>query len=96
MEEKKVEEFLDSLGLDAFGYFDSEKDIYTIDLKDSDDYAYFYSVLNSSDLNLEEDSSMGATNVSSLNFIGDGYSLFLNANYEDDSYNLVIKDERDK
>lgn len=61
-------------------------------LKDADEYASVYSRLDSSDLTLEEDAEGLSMETSKLRFTSEKYDILLNADFEADKYELIVKD----
>ena len=66
---------------------------YVITIEDSDDYGRIYSKLDRSNLVQEdEDSSQVTIDGSSIQYNSDKYRLTLLADFEGDTYSLVISD----
>jgi len=68
---------------------------FVIDILDSDEYAKYYSKLDRSDLVEEDDdSSQMSLDSSSIQYISndDKYTLTLLADFEGDTYSLVIRE----
>lgn len=66
---------------------------YVIDLEDSDHFNKIFSKLDKSDLVEEnEDSSVVNLEVTNILYIADGFSLNLIADFEQDTYKLVVSD----
>lgn len=66
---------------------------YVIDLEDSDHFNRIFSKLDKSDLVEEnEDSSVVNLEVTNILYIADGFSLNLIADFEQDTYKLVVSD----
>lgn len=85
-----MKELLQSLGITDVGYYSKEKN-YVIDFESSDDFNKTFAKLNKSDLVDEnEDSSVINLDVSNINYLADGFSLNLIADFGQDIYKLVV------
>ena len=85
-----MKELLKSLGITDIGYYSKEKN-YIIDFESSDDFNKTFAKLNKSDLVDEnEDSSVINLDVSNINYLADGFSLNLIADFGQDMYKLVV------
>lgn len=85
-----MKELLKSLGITDVGYYSKEKN-YVIDFESSDDFNKTFAKLNKSDLVDEnEDSSVINLDVSNINYLADGFSLNLIADFGQDIYKLVV------
>lgn len=85
-----MKELLKSLGITDIGYYSKEKN-YVIDFESSDDFNKTFARLNKSDLVDEnEDSSVINLDVSNINYLADGFSLNLIADFGQDIYKLVV------
>lgn len=85
-----MKELLKSLGITDVGYYSKEKN-YVIDFESSDDFNKTFAKLNKSDLVDEnEDSSVVNLDVSNINYLADGFSLNLIADFGQDIYKLVV------
>lgn len=89
-----MEELLRNLGINEIPN-KSDDGNYVIDILDSDEYARYYSKLDRSDLVEEdEDSSQMSLDSSSIQYLSndDKYTLTLLADFEGDTYSLVIRE----
>lgn len=85
-----MKEFLSKLGITQAGHFSKDNN-YVIDFENSEEFNRVFSRLDKSDLVEEnDDSSVINLNVSNIMYVGDEYSLNLIADFEQDSYKLVV------
>ena len=90
-----MRELLKKIGIDISGYY-SDNDNYIIDLEDSDEFNKLFSKLDNSDLLEEnEDSSVVNTEVSNIMYYSNDFILNLIADYDSDSYKLVVSPKDD-
>lgn len=84
-----MEEFAKQLGIKHPGELVNDK--FIIPLMNSDEYSQVYTLLDKSDLvDLDPYSTLVTEKVSELTYIGDDYSVKLDANFMDDFYRVVI------
>ena len=83
-------EFLKKIGITDAGYF--SKNSYVIDLYSDREYSKYYTKLDNSNL-VEEDeaSTLMNANASNIRYISDEFDLTLLADYDADSYSLIVK-----
>ena len=88
-----VEELISGIGLD--GVAEEKGDTFVITLRNSNEYARAYSLLDNSELvDLDpEFVSMSPTETTML-YLADEYDVFLRANLVDDVYRVEIKRAR--
>jgi hypothetical protein len=87
---------LKDLGITERGQMTSNNN-YVIDLDDSDHFNRLFSKLDKSDLVEEnEDSSVVNLEVTNILYLADGFSLNLIADFEQDTYKLVVTELEDK
>lgn len=86
-----MEDFLkNTLGIKDVGHY-SKSNSYIIDIDDSDYYGKIYSILDKSDeVEEDEDSSMITIHNSNIVFRSDDYQLTLVADFDQDTYKLVV------
>ena len=87
----EIRELLDSLGIDREGA-SGDNGTYTVDIMDSNEFGRFNSILDKSDL-LEEviESSYLTSENANLDYkFEDQYLLSLIADFDEDTYKLVI------
>ena len=85
-----MKELLKEIGITEEGHMSSDSN-YIIDLDDSDHYNRIFSKLDKSDLVEEnEDSSVVNIEVTNILYLADGYSLNLIADFDQDTYKLVV------
>lgn len=91
MDKEKVIKFLESLGISTEGEFDENR--YIVELKDSDEWARYYSVLaENPDFELSEASSMSQEFASVITYVSDEYRIGLNANFDDNYYTISVEE----
>lgn len=87
-----MEEFAKQLGIEEPGELIGNK--YVIPLMNSDEYSKIYTILDKSDLvDLDGSSTLVTDKVSELKYIGDEFTVKLDANFVDDFYRVVITKE---
>lgn len=67
---------------------------YVIELNDSEEYAYYYSLLDYSDLDLIDSSSVSTEFVNVLTYKGEDYIISLNSDFNENYYCLIIEDSK--
>jgi hypothetical protein len=83
-------EFAKQLGIEETG--SNINDVFTIILKDSDEYAKIYTLLDNSDLvKLDGEDVDISENNSILIYYNDDFTLTLSADLDNDDYNLTIE-----
>lgn len=93
MNKEEVISFLENLDLDTSGKFTNLR--YTVELKNSDEYAKYYTILDhAEDLELSDASSMSEEFATVLTYTNDTYRVKLNANFDEDYYTLTVEEER--
>lgn len=91
MERSKLEDILEELDIEDIG--ELKNNAYKIVLKNSDEYAYYYTLLDHNEnLDLVDTSSVSTENVNVITYDGYDYKVSLNANFNDNYYNLIIED----
>ena len=91
MEKSKLEDILEELDIEDIG--ELKNNAYKIVLKNSDEYAYYYTLLDHNEnLDLVDTSSVSTENVNVITYEGYDYKVSLNANFNDNYYNLIIED----
>jgi len=87
-----MEEFAKKLGIEQPGEVVNGK--YIIPLMNSDEYSQVYTKLDKSDLvDLDGSSTLVTEKVSELKYVGDEFTVKLDANFVDDFYRVVISKE---
>ena len=85
-----MKELLKSIGITDAGYF-SSNDNYVIDFEDSNAYNKSFSKLDKTDLVEEnDDSSVVNVSVSNILYTNGEFALNLIADFDSDSYKLVV------
>lgn len=93
MNKDKLVHLLNKLNFPEIDSWKSNKDNYSINLTNSDDYARYYSKLDASeDFNFTPDESASSEHITTLSYNSDNYNITLNANLDADKYNIVIKE----
>lgn len=91
MDKEKITNFLKSLGISTEGGFKGNR--YIVELKDSDEWARYYSVFSENpDFELSEASSMSQEFASVITYVSDEYKVGLNANFDDNYYTLSLEE----
>ena len=85
-----LEAFAKQLGFKKPGTVKHNK--YIIELTDSDEYAKYYTILDHSDLELTDTSSMSSEFANVLVYKNDEYKVTLNANFTDNYYTVVVEE----
>jgi hypothetical protein len=90
-----MKELLKEMGITEEGHSTS-KNNYVIDLDDSNHFNKIFSKLDKSELVEEnEDSSVVNLEVTNILYLADGYSLNLIADFDQDTYKLVVTELED-
>lgn len=85
-----MKELLNKIGITDAGYF-SSKDNYVIDFDSASEYNRAFSKLDKTDLVEEnDDASVANVSVSNIMYSNDEFSLNLIADFDSDSYRLVV------
>ena len=91
MEQNKLNDILYLLDFDDIGELKDNK--YTIKLNDSNDYAYYYTLLDQNEnLNLVDSSSVSTEFLNVVTYEGDDFKVSLNADFNKNYYNITIED----
>ena len=91
MNENKLFELLDDLGVEHIGEFKDYK--YTIILKDSQDYARYFTKLDRyENLHEVDRKSMGNEFLCVLCYMNDNFKVTLNGNFNDNYYTFVVEE----
>lgn len=91
MTKEKVDNILDELDFDDIGELNNDK--YTIVLNDSNDYAYYYTLLDHNEnLDLVDSSSVSTEFVNVIAYAGEDFKVSLNADFNKNYYNITIED----
>lgn len=91
-----MKELLRKIGITEAGYF-SYNNNYVIDFENSDEYNKAFSKLDRTDLVEEnDDTSVINMSVSNIMYSNDDFSLNLIADFDNDTYKLVITDLKEK
>lgn len=85
-----MKELLNNIGITQVGYY-SSNNTYVIDFDDANEYDRAFSKLDKSDLVEEnDDASVINVDVSNVMYMNDNYSLNLIADFDSDTYKLVV------
>lgn len=91
MEQNKLDDILYLLDFDDIGELKNNK--YTIKLNNSNDYAYYYTLLDQNEnLNLVDSSSVSTEFLNVITYEGDDFKVSLNADFNKNYYNITIED----
>lgn len=95
MNRNKLERLLDDLGVEDTG--EINKNRYIIELKNSDEFSKYYTMLDSYDnLELSDTSSMSQEFATVLSYYSPDFKVSLNANFADDYYTCVVEELKDE
>lgn len=87
-----MEDFLKELGINKQGHFGRDGE-YIVDIESANAWGTIYSKLDNSDLlEPQEDSSLLTDSNASLIYFSDDYQLTLIADFNNDSYKLVVSE----
>lgn len=85
-----MKELLNNIGITQVGYY-SSNNTYVIDFDDANEYDKAFSKLDKSDLVEEnDDASVINVDVSNVMYMNENYSLNLIADFDSDTYKLVV------
>lgn len=85
-----MKELLSKIGITQPGHF-SKDDNYVIDLENSEEFNKAFSKLDkSSEVEENDDASVVNLNVTNIMYVSDDYSFNLIADFEQDTYKLVV------
>lgn len=85
-----MKELLNNIGITQVGYY-SSNNTYVIDFDDANEYDKVFSKLDKSDLVEEnDDASVINVDVSNVMYMNENYSLNLIADFDSDTYKLVV------
>lgn len=91
MEQNKLDDILYLLDFDDIGELKDNK--YTIKLNDSNDYAYYYTLLDQNEnIDLVDSSSVSTEFLNVITYEGDDFKVSLNADFNKNYYNVTIED----
>ena len=91
-----MKELLRKIGITEAGYFSSNNN-YVIDFDNSDEYNKAFSKLDRTDLVEEnDDTSVINMSVSNIMYSNDDFSLNLIADFDNDTYKLVVTELKEK
>lgn len=87
-----MKEFLEKLGITKEGEYTDDNN-YFIDLEDDDTYAKVFSLLEkSNEVEEDTDASQLTSENSSIQYVGDDYTITILVDYESDQYALVCRE----
>lgn len=92
MTEERAKKICRELEIEDRGRMKNGK--YVIELNDSEEYAYYYSLLDYSDLDLIDSSSVSTEFVNVLTYKGEDYIISLNSDFNENYYCLIIEDSK--
>ena len=84
-----MEELLKSIGITERGEY-TKDGAYVIDIKDYNEYGKYFSLLDKSELEEVQDTSLITIHITSVTYISDKYQLVLQADLDEDMYKLVV------
>lgn len=92
MTEEKLDTILNELDFDDIGEMNN-KGKYVITLNNSDDYAYYYTLLDHNEnLDLIDSSSVSTEFLNVISYEGEDFKVSLNADFGNNNYNVTIED----
>ena len=95
MDQNKLKDLLDEIGIKDEGTM--KKDRYIIELKNSDEFSKYYTLLDSCDeLELSDTSSMSQEFATVLSYYSPDFKVSLNANFNDDYYTFMVEEIKDE
>lgn len=91
-----MKDLLKKIGITEAGYF-TEDNNFVIDFEDSDQFNKAFSKLEkSNEVEEVDDSSAITLDISNVMYLADGYVLNLIADFNEDSYKLVVTESDEK
>jgi hypothetical protein len=85
-----MKELLKKIGIDIPGYY-SDSNTYVVELDDSNEYSKAFTKLDNTDLVDEmSDSSVSNAYVSNVMYINDYYSINIIADFESETYKIIV------
>jgi len=70
---------------------------FTIDIDNSNEYSSYYSKLNKADfLEQDDEASQVSIETSSIQFLSDDFTITLLADFDNDSYKMIIREMENK
>lgn len=86
-----IKEFVSELGIEKEGTF--KDNFYSIELKDSDEYAHYYTLFsNSTIVELLDEGIELTEHGNKITYGNDDYEVNLIADFDSNVYNIVIKE----
>ena len=84
-----MEELLKSMGITEPGEYTNDG-IYVVDIRDYDEYSKYFSLLEKSELEEVQDTSLITVHTTSVTFASDDYQVVLQADLDEDIYKLIV------
>ena len=84
-----MEELLKRIGITEPGEYTKEG-LYVVDIKDYDEYSKYFSLLEKSELEEVQDTSLITIHTTSVTFASDEYQVVLQADLDEDMYKLIV------
>lgn len=84
-----MEELLKSIGITERGEY-TKDGIYVVDIKDYDEYSKYFSLLEKSELEEVQDTSLITIHTTSVTYASDEYQIVLQADLDEDMYKLIV------
>ena len=84
-----MEELLKKIGITAKGEY-TKDGAYVLDIRDYNEYGKYFSLLEKSDLDEVQDTSLITIHTTSVTYATDEYQLVLQADLDEDLYKLVV------
>lgn len=84
-----MEELLKNIGITEKGEY-TKDGVYIVDIKDYDEYSKYFSLLEKSDLEEIQDTSLITIHTTSVTYASDDYQIVLQADLDEDMYKLIV------
>ena len=84
-----MEELLKTIGITESGEY-TKDGAYVVDIRDYDEYSKYFSLLEKSDLEEVQDTSLITVHTTSVTFASDDYQIVLQADLDEDIYKLIV------
>lgn len=84
-----MEELLKNIGITEKGEY-TKDGAYIVDIKDYDEYSKYFSLLEKSELEEIQDTSLITIHTTSVTYASDDYQIVLQADLDEDMYKLIV------
>lgn len=98
---EKIKQVLKDIGIEkkegVIKKKEGKPDIFVIELDDSDEYAKYYTLFDKYEKSqLKNEGSMASEFSTILTYVIPNYKIMLNANFNDDYYAIILKENKEK